>query len=410
MDPTVVDLIIKEHKIAYIVSDGNLKITDASPNVALLLQVDATSVLDNPLVDLIPELRSNELVLAEILRGDVPRFDLFWLNRETNDQQDIYLSLVILPYRQKLEQIVGLTVLIQDVTPMGQVHQLLNQHRNELSSLRNQLINHNVELNRANAELQHLDDVKSTFISVAAHELQTPLSSISGFIEMLLDEVYGSVNEEQKEALDIVQRSATRLIAIIKNLLDVTRIEAGRIELALRPINIHNLIEAVVAEFGPQIEARQQTLTLNFQTNLPFALCDHTRTTQIVGNLLSNAMKYTPNQGFIELRTCLAEPEGFIQFSVIDNGVGISIEDQKLLFKRFFRAESANLTGEHGTGLGLYITRSLVELHGGQIWAESELWHGSRFHVTFPVAGLPTALAENTADLRKKARKQLTAP
>ena len=409
MDPTVAELIVKEHKIAYIVTDYGLKVTDTSPNVGLLLQVNAILLLGKPLIEVIPELGGNETVLLDILRGNVPRFDLFWLNRAPDDQQDTYLSLVILPYHQGLERIVGLTVLIQDVTPMGQIHQLLNQHRDELNSLRNQLLNHNAELNRANAELQQLDDVKSTFISVAAHELQTPLSSIAGFIEMLSDEVYGSVNEEQKEALDIVQRSATRLINIIKNLLDVTRIEAGRIELALRPIDLHNLIETVVAEFRPQIESRQQNLTLNFQTNLPFALCDHTRTIQIIGNLLSNAMKYTPNQGVIELKTYLAEQEGFIRFSVIDSGVGISREDQKLLFKRFFRAESANLTGEHGTGLGLYITRSLVELHGGQIWTESELWRGSKFHVTFPVAGRPTSLQEDQARLRKKGRKQLPA-
>ncbi|MCB0166784.1 MAG: hypothetical protein KDI79_21335 [Anaerolineae bacterium] len=410
MDPTVAELIVKEHKIAYIVTDDDLKILDASPNAGHLFQGDSLLLLGKPLIELIPELKGNEAVLFDILRGKVPRFDLFWLHRVPNDQPDIYLSLVILPYHQPSAQITGLTVLIQDVTPMGQVHQLLNQHRNELNSLRNQLLNHNAELNRANAELQQLDDVKSTFISVAAHELQTPLSSITGFIEMLSDEVYGSVNEEQKEALDIVQRSATRLIAIIKNLLDVTRIEAGRIELALRPINIHSLIEAVVAEFRPQIEVRQQTLTLNFQTNLPFALCDYTRATQIVSNLLSNAMKYTPNRGAIELKTYLDTREGFIRFSVTDNGVGISNDDQKLLFKRFFRAESANLTGEHGTGLGLYITRSLVELHGGQIWVESELWRGSQFHVTFPVAGRPTVLEETQADNRKKARKHQPTP
>lgn len=113
MDPTVAELIVKEHKIAYIVTDYGLKVTDTSPNVGLLLQVNAILLLGKPLIEVIPELGGNETVLLDILRGNVPRFDLFWLNRAPDDQQDTYLSLVILPYHQGLERIVGLTVLIR---------------------------------------------------------------------------------------------------------------------------------------------------------------------------------------------------------------------------------------------------------------------------------------------------------
>lgn len=394
MDPTVAELIINDRKIAYVITDSQLKIIDVSHNADILFDEPIKSTLGIPLTEIIPELIGSEADLDSILNGNLSRFELYWINRETDTGQVNYLTLVILPYHKSKDLITGVTVLAQDVTQMGKTHQQLNQHRNELNLLRNQLMSHNAELAMANAELRHLDEVKSTFISVAAHELQTPLSSINGFIEMLLDEVYGPVNEEQKEALDIVQRSATRLISIIKNLLDVTRIEAGRIELALRPINLSELIESIVAEFRPQIEARQQKLLLSLQPNLPFALCDHTRTIQIVGNLLSNAIKYTPNKGTIKISSQPADVEGFLQLSVSDSGVGISKDDQKMLFTRFFRSESAHVTGENGTGLGLYITRALVELHGGQIWAESELWQGSTFNVTFPIAGRPTATNE----------------
>ena len=408
MDLTVAELITRDYKIAYVVTDTHLHIVDISPNAMILFDQPSHLVMATSLVEAIPELTGNEPALYNILSGTLPRFELHWVNRETENRQPKYLSLIVLPYRNNDNVISGVVVLAQDVTPLGETHQQLNQHRNELRLLRNQLLNHNAQLAMANAELRHIDEVKSTFISVAAHELQTPLSSINGFIEMLLDEVYGPVNDEQKEALDIVQRSATRLINIIKNLLDVTRIEAGRIELALRPTDLAELIELIVAEFRPQLESKQQNLTLDFQPDLPFVLCDHTRTIQIVGNLLSNAIKYTPSKGSIKLVAKLAEAEGFLEITVIDNGVGISQEDQTMLFKRFFRAESANVTGENGTGLGLYITRSLVELHGGQIWAESELWRGSKFHVTFPVAGRPTSLQEDHARLRKKGRKHLT--
>ncbi|MCB0195115.1 MAG: PAS domain-containing protein [Anaerolineae bacterium] len=389
MDSTVAELITHDFKIAYVVTDTHLHIVEISPNAIILFDEPSHMVMAASLVEAIPELTGNEPALQKILNGTLPRFEIHWVNRETEDRQRKFLSLSVLPYRNSDNAITGVVVLAQDVTPMGETHQQLNQHRNELRLLRNQLLNHNAQLAMANAELRHLDEVKSTFISVAAHELQTPLSSINGFIEMLLDEVYGPVNDEQKEALDIVQRSATRLINIIKNLLDVTRIEAGRIELALRPTDLTELIELVAAEFRPQIEAKQQNLTVQFQPNLPFVLCDHTRTIQIVGNLLSNAIKYTPSKGSITLNTELAKAEGFLKITVKDTGVGMSQEDQAMLFKRFFRAESANVTGENGTGLGLYITRSLVELHGGQIWAESELWRGSAFHVTFPIAGQP---------------------
>lgn len=396
MDPTVAELIINDRKIAYAVTDAELKIIDVSHNAHILIDQPLEAVLGIPLTETIPELIGSEVDLDSILKGKLSRFELYWINRETTDTKQInYLTLVILPYYSSKDHISGVTVLAQDVTQMGKTHQQLNQHRNELNLLRNQLLSHNAELAMANAELRHLDEVKSTFISVAAHELQTPLSSINGFIEMLLDEVYGPINEEQKEALDIVQRSAIRLISIIKNLLDVTRIEAGRIELALRPINLPELIESIVAEFRPQIEARQQNLLLSLQPNLPFALCDHTRTIQIVGNLLSNAIKYTPNKGTIKIISQPADTEGFLQLSVSDSGVGISQDDQKMLFTRFFRSESAHVTGESGTGLGLYITRALVELHGGQIWAESELWQGSTFNVTFPIAGRPTTTNES---------------
>lgn len=404
MDSIVAELIINDSKLAYLVTDTQLQIIDSSPDADVLFHDQpAHRATGFSLFDAIPELSAKEAALNAVLEDNLPRFELRRIDRKSESKELIHLALVVLPYRTREGQIDGITLLAEDVTELSKTQQQLNQHRNELRLLRNQLLNHDAELALTHAELRYLDEVKSTFISVAAHELQTPLSSINGFIEMLLDEVYGTINDEQKEALDIVQRSATRLIGIIKNLLDVTRIEAGRIELALRPTDLPKLIDAVVAEFHPQIEFRQQELLFAIQPNLPFALCDHTRTVQIVGNLLSNAIKYTPNRGSIEITSQLADAEGFIQFSITDSGVGISEEDQKMLFERFFRAESANVTGENGTGLGLYITRALVELHGGQIWAESDLWRGSAFHVTFPIAGQPTRQDTVAQNLYKNA-------
>jgi signal transduction histidine kinase len=173
---------------------------------------------------------------------------------------------------------------------------------------------------------------------------------------------------------------------ITSSLLDVTRIEAERVDLVLQPTDLAELVHSVAAEYEPQLTARAQRLTIHQAPDLPPALCDRTRTVQIVGNLLSNAIKYSPLEGQIDLAIEPAAADGFLQISVADNGVGIGPNDQDQLFKRFFRATTSTQTGATGAGLGLYITRSLVELHGGCIWFESEPGIGSTFYVTLPIA------------------------
>jgi signal transduction histidine kinase len=216
--------------------------------------------------------------------------------------------------------------------------------------------------------------------------LRTPLTPIAGYVEMLLDGEFGPLTGEQREAIETVRAGAARLQTLTDALLDVTRIEAERVELVLRPTDLAELVQAVVAQYQPQIEAKAQRLTLDVPPDLPFALCDATRAAQVVGNLMSNASKYTPREGQIVLALGVADEEGFLKVSVADNGVGISPEDQPKLFGRFFRAKSAVQAEASGAGLGLYITRSLVELHGGRIWFESEPGRGSTFFVNFPVA------------------------
>jgi len=297
--------------------------------------------------------------------------------------------MVDLPYRDPTGQITGLVHLVQDATEAGVLQQRLTQHRNELRLLDEQLSHQNLELAAANAELRRLDELKSQFISVAAHELRNPLSSIIGYVEMLLEADLGPLTDKQRECLEIVQRSGRRLLDITNNLLDVTHIETGRVELVLRPTDLPALMEEVAVELGPQLEAKSQRLILRAIPGLPPALCDEARAAQIIGNLLSNASKYTSEGGLITLSMAYAAEEGFLQLCVADTGVGISAADQGKLFQRFFRAESAQLTGASGAGLGLHITRSLVELHGGRIWCESELNKGSKFCVTFPIADKP---------------------
>jgi signal transduction histidine kinase len=384
MDASIAELVLQDRRIAYAITNRDLNVVEVRGAVETLCHAPE-DCLARSLLDVVPELIGSEVVLADILRGALPRFELAWINRETARGETRYLNMVTFPQRDRTGRIRGVLHLMQDVTEMGMVDQQLAQSRNELRLLRDRLARRNLELAAANAELTRADDIKSTFVSVAAHELRSPLTSITGYVEMLLDEEYGPLSDDQRKRLELVQRSAHRLLTTTDTLLDVTRIEAGRVELVLQPRDLAALVETVVREFGPQLEARAQRLTLRASRELPPALCDEARAGQVIVNLLSNASKYTPRGGRITVSLAPGEA-GFLQVSVADTGVGIRAGDQSKLFSRFFRAESAERTGAEGAGLGLYIARSLVELHGGRIWFESEAGKGSTFYVTFPIA------------------------
>jgi signal transduction histidine kinase len=385
MDPMVAQLILLDRRIAYLVTNRDLEVVEASGAVDILCTGDE-ACLGRSLPDLVPELVGGEAILADILAGELARFELAWVNQEMAEGQAAYLTMVDLPHRDQDGQITGLIHLVEDVTEMGTLEQRLAQQRNELRLLQDQLTRQNLDLAAANAELRRLDEMKSVFVSVAAHELRTPLAPIGGYVEMLLDEDFGPITGDQRKRLEVVNRNVYRLLTITNSLLDVTRIEAGRVELVLRPTDLPALVQSVAADYMSQLEAKAQRLELDVAPDLPPALCDKTRAAQVFGNLLSNASKYTPHEGLIRVSLARAGGEGFLQVAVADDGVGIPLEDQPKLFTRFFRAQSSVQTEASGTGLGLYITRSLVELHGGRIWFESELGRGSTFYVTFPVA------------------------
>ncbi len=385
MDQIVAELILQDRRIAYSITDRNLKVVALGGAVELFGHTPLPRP-DCTLFELIPELAGLDTVLNELLAGELPRFELTWVNRDAAAGGSLYLNIIELPLQDQTGQIIGLLHLLDDVTETGSLRQHLTQQRNELRLLRDQLARQNLELEAAISELKQLDELKSRFVSVAAHELRTPLTSISGYLEVLLDEEISPLTREQREYLEIVQSSAGRMLDIANNLLDVTRIEAGRIELVLQPSDLVALIQTVVNEIRPQLAAQAKQLTLIAAPNLPPALCDETRTMQIVNNLLSNAAKYTPRGSHITITVTLAEAAGFLQLAVADDGIGIPPADQGKLFNRFFRAGNVAAIEASGAGLGLYITRSLVELHGGRIWFESELNQGSTFYVTFPIA------------------------
>ena len=387
MDPAIALLILQDRKIAYVITDPHLQTIEVGGDANTLQTFQACE--GRPLFTCFPELVGNEDLLQCILTGELPRFQLAWVNRDTPEGQTVYWTMTTLPHRGQNGQIKGVVQAVEDVTEVVALEQQLAQRRNELRLLQDRLAQQNQELAAANVELKHLDEIKSMFVSIAAHELRTPLTPIQGYVEMLLEEDMGPLTNKQRESLETVRRSIGRLATITHDLLDVSRIEAGRIELILRPLDPWSLVERVVGEFQPELDKKSQKLSLSAAQPLPLVLCDEGRAGQILGNLMSNASKYSPPESEITLRLAPAQEEGFLQVSVIDRGPGISAQDQESLFSPFFRTASASLSEAMGAGLGLYITRALVELHGGRIWLDSEPGRGSSFHVTFHVAGEP---------------------
>jgi PAS domain S-box-containing protein len=225
---------------------------------------------------------------------------------------------------------------------------------------------------------------KTEFVSTVSHELRTPMTSIKGYADLLLMGAVGVLTEEQHRFLTIIKNNTDRLTMLVSDLLDISRIESGRIALMPRRMQVGEAVAQVVAA----MEARAQEKGLDLITDVPAALpevfADPDRVIQILTNLVGNAYHYTPSGGEIEVSA--RARGGKVQIAVRDTGIGISAEDQERLFSRFFRADDPVVQEEPGTGLGLSITKSLVEMHGGRLWVESELEVGSTFTFTLPIA------------------------
>lgn len=228
------------------------------------------------------------------------------------------------------------------------------------------------------------DKMKSEFVSMVSHELRTPLTSIKGFTDLMLEGDAGPLSADQDEFLKIIKSNADRLVALIEDLLDVSRIEAGEITIEPTSIDMVQVIREVADSVQPQLSRKDQTLDIEIPRTLPAAWGDRDRATQVLVNLVANAHKYSPQGSVITIAAQANDDE--LQVSVSDTGPGIAPEDQAHLFDKFFRAGRSTGHRSGGFGLGLSIARSLVEAQGGRIWVESVVGEGSTFSFTLPIA------------------------
>ena len=254
------------------------------------------------------------------------------------------------------------------------------ERAHERRLLEEELRRKNYQLEQQNLAIQEANRLKTEFVSMVSHELRTPLTSIQGYAELLLEDE--QIAGEERESLTIVKKNADRLLGLINDLLDLSRIEAGRVDLQRTSLDLARLIPEVAGSLRPLIEAKRQRLRLDLAEALPAVWADANRVTQILTNLISNAHKYTLVEGSITVAA--RRDDGFVRVDVSDTGVGLSPEDQAQLFTKFFRAHDRSLQAGGGTGLGLVITRLLVELHGGRITVSSAPGKGSTFSFSLP--------------------------
>jgi PAS domain S-box-containing protein len=227
--------------------------------------------------------------------------------------------------------------------------------------------------------------MKNEFVSTVSHELRTPLTSIKGYIDLILDGDAGDVDEIQREFLGIVKENTDRLVQLINDMLDISRIESGRIHLNIQPLDVGESIIGAADTFRAVLGHKGHRLEVDVPSDLPLVAGDRDRVGQVLINLTSNAVKYSPEGGLV---TLAARAEGGeVVVSVSDEGLGIAPENQPRLFEQFYRVDSAMTREIGGTGLGLSICKSIVELLGGRIWVLSETGAGSTFSFSLPVAG-----------------------
>lgn len=239
-----------------------------------------------------------------------------------------------------------------------------------------------IENARLYQAVQDANESKSQFVSIVTHELRVPLTSIKGYTDLIRQGVVGPVNENQKEFLNVIRNNSDRMAALISDLSDISRIERGILKLDPVFIPLHGYVDETINRLKPNLEEKSQLVNIHVPASLPKVYADPNRLVQILTNLISNASKYTPEKGTITIHAMKTEKQ--VRVEVIDNGIGISQDDQAKLFSQFFRSESPTVREQAGWGLGLNVTKRLVETMEGSIGLSSQSGKGSTFWFTLP--------------------------
>lgn len=260
----------------------------------------------------------------------------------------------------------------------------LRAHAAELDRLNRQLLTQQQELREINIKLEAASRHKSQFLANMSHELRTPLNAIIGFSQILSDEsVRGLGQEERREFLENILTSGRHLLGLINEILDLSKIEAGKMVLNPRWFSVQNVLDEVLQTLRPLANKKGIAIQVTMDPQLSRFNADVVKFKQILYNLLSNAIKFTPERGNVDVRG--SATEGWAHFFVRDTGIGIRPEDQQRIFEEFQHVDMPAARQHEGTGLGLTLTKKFVEMHGGRIWVASDVGKGSTFAFTLPL-------------------------
>lgn len=311
---------------------------------------------------------------------------------------DVLLSAAV--FKGSDEKPVGLFFVFRSLTDEKDLLKAVEDKTKELDDLKGNLEKNVKErteqLERTNRELEYANQLKGRFIANMSHELRTPLNSIIGFSDVLLDRTFGDLSENQERYIKNIYSSGKHLLELINNVLDIAKIEAGKFEMVYETFLVDDIISEIISVMKSLAENKFIEIFVSLGEGVGAITADRVKLKQILYNLLSNAIKFTPEGGMVKVAVAVEEngnkrpPEtaqgpGFIRFSIQDTGIGISTEDMERIFDEFEQANTTFAREYGGVGLGLALTRKLVELHGGTISVESNLGEGSTFSFTIPV-------------------------
>ncbi len=320
------------------------------------------------------------LIIAPIIVANVPLGVIL-----TAEKEKRFFSETFLNFLQGLANQLGLAL------KNAELYEELNRLNIDLE---NKVRERTIELERksklleeANVHLKEVDKLKSQFLATMSHELRTPLNSVIGYTQLILDGVDGPITEEQREDLKRIEKNGKHLLQLINDILDLSKIEAGKMELNIEKLSLKEVVDSVIPIIQPLILTKGLTISIRLDKDVTI-LADKQRLSQILINLITNSVKFT-EKGYIEIGYTLREDminKKWVEIYVKDTGIGISKENQKLIFEAFKQVDDKNTKKPKGTGLGLSITKRLVEMHGGSIWVESELNKGTTVYFTMPVS------------------------
>jgi two-component system CheB/CheR fusion protein len=369
---TTAESIINTIREPLIVLDQDLRVVTVSRSFYEVFKVKSEETVGQLIYDLgnkqwdIPKLR-------ELLETILPQKATFDNYEVEHTFATIGRRIMLLNARQ-IQKVLGkqrvILLAIEDITERKETEKVMGKAHEELEALA--------------TELKRAALVKTEFLSNMSHELRTPLNSINGFSEVLYDETFGPLNVKQKQYVNNVLTSGKHLLLLINQILDMAKIEAGKVKLTLSSLQMKSLLNEISLLVADMVSKKKIEMVLEIAEDMPNIEADELKVREIIYNLLSNAVKYTPEGGKIGIRAKKADSK--IEVEVWDTGVGIASENMEKIFEGFFRVDTPYSRVTEGTGLGLPLSKKLVELHGGKLSVESAgLDRGTLVRFTLPI-------------------------